>query len=177
MGLLFCTGQSLQYLLKIWLFHIHKNLVGMIQLKPNCKVLLMLKTRGFTWTWGKDRNIFYFLPFWYLIRVKPRLSYSNFELWIMSKREGEDDSSRFHFVIRILLGLNMTVLQNYIVVYFKQHGWGPEKSEQSNKKARYIPEQECRIFLISSTEVGVSYHFAANPFVSIKLRETSNRKL
>lgn len=44
----------------------------------------------------------------------------------------------------------------------KKHRWDPDKSEASNKKARYILEQECITLLISSTEVGFSYHFAIN---------------
>lgn len=60
---LFLAGQNLQYLLIIWLFTIHNNLVERIQLNPNCKVLLMLKNRAGAWLWEKDRNIFYYLLF------------------------------------------------------------------------------------------------------------------
>lgn len=133
--------------------------------------------------WAKDRNISHFLFFRYLIRVKSRLSFSNLELWMRNEREG--DSSRFQFVIRILVMLNMknTELQNYFALYVKKkknlkHRWGPEKGaiKQTKKKKRKI-HSWIRPHKFSDLQHRGWSHFVVNAFVWIKLRERPQKAL
>lgn len=124
--------------------------------------------------WAKDRNISHFLLFRYLIRVKSRLSFSNLELWMRDEREG--DSSRFQFVIRILVVLNMKKYRasELFCIVLQKKVWNIDEAlrkVQSDKKSKI--HSWIRPHKFSDLQHRGWSYFVVNAFVWVKLRETS----